>query len=475
MTDTRRYILGIDVGTQSVKAGLVGLENMRLERTASREYPGGALQDAALMWEKTCEAVSELTGSAGGSIEGVGLSGQMHGTVLFEADGSVIGSVINWQDERCNTPEEAFGGATAVDRMMAIIAPGDFEELGVDVMASGFLGATLFHIKNTEPDLFARIARTLLPTDFIRRMLLDETGEYATDPTNAFSTGIFDTRNGCWHEKVIDALGLPREILPTVRPTEKVAGLVGHRAAEATGLAEGTPVVHGGGDNQMAAVGSGVFSQDSPIVINIGTSGQVCAAVGEYFKVPGVDTRSFVRDQFLLVGAGLTGGMAFTWLRDSLMGDLAALGVEYGDRDGLFGLLDSLADAVPPGCDGLEFAPYLRGTRRDPALRASFSGISMDNFSPGHRARAVLEGVVNELAGFYEKFTGVAAEKIVGAGNGLVKSDLWRRITARRFGMPLYVTNFENAVYGAALVAAEGLGAAKLEDGVFDYAFVCED
>ncbi len=469
-----KYILGIDLGTQSVKAGLLCVETMRLEHLVSCGYPGAPLQEPEVLWRGTVDAIRQITASAPDpEIAGIGISGQMHGTVLYDVQDNIIGPVINWQDERGNEAHDAFDGASAVEYMNSLIDEEDARELGVDVLASGFTGVTLFHIMKTDRELFDRTAHVLLPTDFLRRRLTGG-GDYVTDPTNAFSTGLFNTMRNRWSSEVIDALGLPPAILPKVVPTDEVTGGVHPGAAAATGLAPGTPVICGGGDNQMCMIGSGVFDTASPIMLNIGTSGQFCAVTGSYKKIAGIDTRSFINGLFAYVGAGLTGGMAYTWLRDSLLDDIRRLGLELDGGNNLYAVLDTLAAGVDSGCDGLEFSPLLRGTRRNPSLRASFSGISLNNFSLGHRARAVMEGVVTELYGFYKLCGELRTASITGAGNGLVESCLWRSITARVFELPLNVMDFENAVYGAALVAAQGLGLAGIEDGRFDFSFSCD-
>jgi len=464
-----KYILGIDVGTQSVKAGLVDLSSMKMAKISSSNYPSSALQEPDSIWKATCDAIKELTDFAeGDSIEVIGLSGQMHGTVLYDGSDNIIGPVINWQDERANNPSDRFNGKTTVQHMTGLIAPSVFDDLGIDIMASGFFGATLFHIKEFEPALFKKINKALLPTDFVRRLLTCG-GPYETDVTNAFSTGIFNTRLSEWHSECIESLDLPVSILPSVRQPGEISGTIGKTTSDLTGLKTGIPVTVGGGDNQMSMIGSGAFDSGSPLLINIGTSGQVCAVIDEYVKIPGVDTRSFVRDKFALVGAGITGGICYTWLKNMINSDLSSLGSTELENHKVFSLLDELAEDVPHGCDNLVFEPFLRGTRREPTRRGSFSGIGLDNFSLGHRARAVMEGVVRELYDFYNLYEGVNTGSITGAGNGLVKSDIWCRITAETFNMPLNVMNFENAVYGAALVASEGIGYSKIEDGVFEF------
>lgn len=465
---TMKYIIGIDLGTQSVKAGLVSLDSMLLEKVTSRPCPAGPLQNPELLWAKTKEAVSELmSGGTDVEIAGVGLSGQMHGAVLYDKNDTIIGPVINWQDERGNIPHEAFGGATAVEIMNDAISEDAASELGIDIIASGFMGVTLFHIMRTDPGLFGGISKALLPADFLRRKLAGG-GAYTTDPTNAFSTGLFNTKRNRWSGDVLDSLGLPEDILPVISETTAVTCHIDAGVADETGLPAGAPIVCGGGDNQMSMIGSGVCNTLSPVMINIGTSSQFCAVTADYRRIPGLDTRSFINGLFAYVGAGLTGGMAYTWFRNTLEDDIKRLGLSFNSNYGLYRILDDMADEIDHGCDGLEFTPLLRGTRRNPALRASFSGISMNNFSLGHRARSVMEGVIGELLNFYTLCGDVKSESVVGSGNGLVKSAVWRRIATQKFGMPLHVMDFENAVYGAALVAAEGLGLASIQDGRFE-------
>ncbi len=466
--DIMTFILGIDLGTQSVKAGLVDLDTMVLVEVAARNYDSEPLQDAAILYAATCGAIKELTVKHGNDIAGVGFSGQMHGTVMLDADGDAIAPVINWQDNRCNLPHATFGGKTAIEKMTALITPDQFSTLGIDRMASGFMSATLFHTRHCDPDLFMRIDRVLFPGDYIRFMLAGKTG-YFTDVTNGFGSGVMDTAKSVWHYDVIDNLGLDNSLFPEIRDTKEICGKISPEAAALTGLRAGTPLTTGGGDNQMAMIGSGVFDTDGTVLLNIGTGSQVSMVVSDYSKKPGIDTRSFINGKFALSGPTLAGGMCYTWLRNQIAADIAAVTGATPDRASMFAALDRLAMAVPAGCEGLAFEPYLRGTRREPSRHAAFTGISMDNYSLGHRARAVMEGVVAELAGFYRQFGYTTAKRIVGAGNGLVNSEIWCRIAADAFGMPVSVMDSESATYGAAITAAEGLGLATIAGARFEY------
>jgi len=174
---------------------------------------------------------------------------------------------------------------------------------------------------------------------------------------------------------------------------------------------------------------------------------------------------------FALVFAGLTGGKSYTWLRNMLLADLAAVRATTMKASELFKHMDTLAGIAPPGCSGLRFEPTLRGTRRNPGQRGAFTGISEKNFFLGFRARAVMEGVVNELRQAYDSMQMTDVSGIAGAGNGLVRSALWRTIAAASFGSPLKVTDFENAVFGAAAVAAQAAGLCKFREIPIHYAF----
>lgn len=469
------YILGIDVGTQSVKTGLLEADTGALGFMASRPYPSDAEQPPDAIWSAVLECAAETVSLCGNprAVAAVGLSGQMHGTALYDAADKVIGNIINWQDERCNRPVAKFDGRTTIKRMLEIIPDDLADDLGIDRMASGFLGATLFNIKELDPDLFSRVRRVLTPTDFVRRNLCGG-GAFATDPTNAFGTGVFNTRENRWHSEVLERLGLPIELFPEVFPTDHVIGHVSDFTARRTGLPNGIPVVVGGGDNQMAMLGAGAFDSNGPLCVNIGTSSQICAVIDEYKKIPGIDTRSFFNGNFALVYAGLTGGRCYTWLKNMLFADLAAVQASPMQGRDMFAVMDELAARVTPGAAGLRFEPLLRGTRRDPARRAAFTGIGMNNFTLGHRARAVMEGVVAELSGAFAAMNHAGAAFIAGAGNGLVRSPLWQRITADAFGLTLKVADFENAVYGAALTAAKGIGLMDFEDAKINYANTIE-
>jgi xylulokinase len=441
------YTLGVDMGTSGVKVGVLDLSVFKLITLAMQSYNNSPEQPSTMLWEATASAIREaVAGIDARAIQAISFSGQMHGTVLYDAQGQIIEPVINWQDRRCDVPLEKYGNRSTVERVMTLLAGPEFDDLGIDILASGYLGATLFHIKENAPMLFERIRHVVLPGDFIRGKLLGAC-DYATDPTNAFGTGLFNTRLNRWHEGVIDKLGLSRDLLPTVHDSAAVAGSVPQAVARSLGLAPGTPVVYGGGDNQMSLLGNGLVFSDSPILINIGTGAQISRVTPRYARIPGIDTRSFFNRQYAFVGASMGGGRNYAQLREDLRR------CEQGDIG--YRQMDEAAAQVAVGADGLV---YRVGSRRETHLREGFTGRT-ELSGVGHQTRAVMEGILLDLHAHRPPLEASGPGFMVGAGKGLQNSQVWAQMAADLFGCPIKVTNFENAVWAAAVMAAVGGGA----------------
>ncbi len=436
------YTLGIDLGTSGVKAGTLNLASLKLDAVSAREVAAGPEQDPDVLWEKTLEAVSEALSLLGAdrSIKAIGLSGQMHGAVLYDARGVLIAPVITWKDEK-------WSGGSVVEKMKQVVGQQTYPELGTDI-SSGYSGAVLFGIRESDPELFRRIAHFVLPTDFLRGKFLGR-NRYATDPTNAFGTGLFNTKLSRWHAELIRTLQLPLDIFPEVHDSAQIAGEISADIARHLGLETGVPIVYGGGDNQMSMLGSGLVSPESPVLINIGTAAQISKVEARFRKLPGLDTRSFFGGNYAMVGVSLLGGGSFKWLRDSIR--------EEGAADLDYSQLEELASRAPPGADGLI---YCTGpTRQDPTRKRGFYGNLARAGSLGHKARAVMEGVLMDLYPAYERMSKAdRSDFIVGAGKGLQNNRVWSQVAAGLLGKPLRITDFENAVFGAALMAAAGVG-----------------
>jgi sugar (pentulose or hexulose) kinase len=281
-----------------------------------------------------------------------------------------------------------------------------------------------------------------------------------TDPTLAASSGVLNVPAGDWDEDCLVALDIPRTMLPPVRPSGDLLGLLSAEAARATGLPADLPVFVGIGDNQASFLGS-VGRDTASVLVNVGTGGQVSLLTETYRTDRLLETRPFPGGGFLLVSAGLCGGRCYALLEDFCRQVARDLFV-VADPQSAYSKLNALAERVPPGADGLRCVPLFTGTRAQPELRASWSGLSPENFTPGHLARALLEGMSRTFAESFAvliRHTGKHPARLVGSGNGLRENALLRRLVSQDFGLPIQVpAHREEAAFGAALLAAVGAG-----------------
>lgn len=441
-----RYTLGVDVGTSGVKAALLDLDTFKLRPVAMRSYDNAPQQSSAMLWEATAATIrGAVAGMDPHAIRSISISGQMHGTVMYDAGGAVIDPIINWQDQRGAMPLARYGNRTTVEVLRELLGGPDFDDLGIDVLPSGYLGATLFYLKDNEPALFQRIDHVALPGDFIRGKLLGGS-DRATDPTNACGSGLFNTRHNGWHAQIIAKLGLPQEILPAVHDSAALAGVLAPEVAHRVNLAPGTAVIYGGGDNQMSLLGNGLVAGRSPALINMGTGAQVSQVVARYARKAGIETRSYFNRTYAFVGASLGGGGSYAQLRSVLQ--------RRAGRDIGYEEMNELAAQVPVGADGLAFQVAARGA---PGGRQGFVGRT-ELQDVGHQSRAVMEGVLLDLYRLRPPTFENGPGFMVGAGKGLQNSRVWAQMAADVFDHPIKITNFENAVWGAALIAAVGAG-----------------
>jgi len=280
-----------------------------------------------------------------------------------------------------------------------------------------------------------------------------------TDATSAASRGLFNIRTCDWDPSLIERLGLPTVVFPGVHAAGEPHGKLTASAAGETGLPAGLPVCVGLGDNQASFYGS-VSDLANTVLVNVGTGGQVTAYSDRFRYAGGLETRPFPGG-YLLVSAGLCGGRTYALLERFFrqVGDMTGKG---GPTSTLFGTMNALAGTVPSGAEGLRCEPIFTGTRQNPELRGAFSGISAENFTPAHITRALLEGMAAIFRHGYleiQSALGHPRRQLVGAGNGLRENPVLAGIVGDEFGMPLAVPRHrEEAAFGAALLAAVGLG-----------------
>ena len=444
------FLIGIDLGTQSVKTVVLDDQGQALA-LARREYPietpkvGWAEQDPQVWWKATCETVQEAVAAARiapGDIRGVGLSGQMHGTVCLDREGHPVRPAIIWADGR---------SAQEVDELVAALGAERLGQLTANPLAAGFMAATARWLLRHEHDTIWHTSSLVLPKDYIRLRL---TRAIATDVTDAASTLLFDVAHRRWSEPMIEAVGIDPGLLPRVVESQEVCGTVTRRASRDTGLPVGAAVVAGGGDQPVGALGNGVIAP-GVILSTIGTGGQLLTPLDEPAYDRALRTHTFchvVPDRWFTMGAILSAGLCLRWLRDQVFDGL--------DLD--YEALSAAAAEAEPGAEGLLFLPYLLGERTphmDARARGVFFGLALRHRRV-HLVRAVMEGVAFAMRDALEIFRsfGVATDRIIAAGGG-ARSPVWRQIQADVLGSPLVsVATEEPAACGAAILAGIGTG-----------------
>ena len=445
-----QHYLGIDVGTTAVKALVVDetgsvVGDAEAPQALSVPQPGWSEQNPSDWWQGTIDAVRAACEQAEvNEVASIGLSGQMHSSVLIDEADKVVRPAILWNDVRTTAQCRFINERVGEEGLRRLVGNPALE---------GFTAPKLLWVRDEEPRIFERVRTVLLPKDYVRMLM---TGEKAMEPSDAAGTLLFDIRRSCWSDEMVSALELDLGILPAVRGSAEVTGGLTASAADAFGLRHGTPVVGGGADNAAAAVGSGVVQQGA-MQTSIGTSGAVVAPIENPHVDPGMRIHSFnhaIADMWYLMGVVLSAGAALAWLRRALLGPQGA-GPSYDE-------LTAEAANSAAGSDGLTFLPYLTGERTphaDSNARGVFVGIHAGH-ERGHLVRAVMEGVTYALRDSLElmRRLGIDATESVAVGGG-ARSAFWRQMQADVLGVPVVTVGPSGgAPYGAAVLAAVGSG-----------------
>lgn len=442
-------LLGIDIGTSGLKCLLVDRAG-RVVGQALREYapetpqPGWAEQDPETWVQAAVSAVSEAVDRAGvsrASVAGLSFSGQMHSAVCLDADGRRLRPAILWLDQRSAAQVAAFRNQVGAAQLA--------EWTGNPLMP-GFMLATLLWLKEAEPEAWRRLRRVLLPKDYVRFRL---TGEAGSDYSDASSTGMLNVRERVWCGELLDAAGIPEEVLPRLYESADQAGRLTPQMAEAMHLVGGLPVVCGAGDQEAQAVGNGLI-RPGQVSCTIGTGGQLFTPIDRYQFDPQLRLHTFchsVPGQWHWQAATLAAGLSLRWLRDQVLAG------RYSYQE-----MADAAASIQPGAEGLVYLPYLAGERTphmDPSARGVFCGLTLRH-TWKHMARAVMEGVVFSMRDGLELMQemGLSVDRIVASG-GAAQHPLWLQLQADILAAEVvHSETQEAAAYGAALLAGIGVG-----------------
>jgi xylulokinase len=452
--------LGIDIGTSGTKTLAIN-ERGKILAEATECYPSyhpkplWSEQEPEDWWQATVKTIRAVVAKGKlkpTDVKGIGLSGQMHGSVFLDKQNRVIRRALLWNDQRtsaeCAEMEQRVGGRRNLIKLVANPA------------LTGFTAPKILWLRNHEPRHFAKTVKVLLPKDDVRRRL---TGEFATDVSDASGMLLLDIAKRDWSKPLLSKLELDIDLFARCYESEEVTGKLSRTAAEELGLSTDCVVVGGAGDCAAGAVGNGIVRK-GVLSTSIGTSGIMFVHSDTMEFDPAGRLHTFchaVRGKWHMMGVSLSGGGCLQWFRNRL----CPLEIEAAGRDGGNGYdtLNREAAEVPPGSQGLFFLPYLSGERTphaDPDARACFIGLTLAH-GRGHMVRAVMEGVAYAMRDSLTiiRDLGVPVRQIRASGGGS-RSPLWRQIQADVFGQKVVTLNAEEGpAYGVALLAAVGAGA----------------
>jgi len=437
--------IGLDLGTSGLKGVVIDdAQALRAEATAplsvARPHDGWSEQNPA-DWIGAAEAVMDSLAAQVplAAVRGIGLSGQMHGATLLDAADEVIRPCILWNDTR------AWEEAAELD--------GDpmFRRLTGNIVFPGFTAPKLLWVERHEPAAFARVAKVLLPKDYLRLWL---TGEHVAEMSDAAGTSWLDTGARDWHDDLLAATHLGRGHMPRLVEGSAVSGTLRPAIAKRWGMPASVVVAGGGGDNAASGIGAGVVKAGQAFV-SLGTSGVLFAATEGYHPDPATAVHTFCHAlpaTWHQMGVILAATDALNWFARLVGEEPAALTAQLGPLQ-------------PPG-DTL-FLPYLGGERtplNDARIRGAFVGLEHAT-DRAAATRAVLEGVTFALRDCRDALaaTGTGFDSLLALGGGS-RSDYWLKAIATALGQPVSVPadgDFGGA-FGAArlgMMAATGAGA----------------
>jgi xylulokinase len=446
-------LLGLDLGTGSAKALLISSQGEILGEGAESyrvgsPHSGWAESDPEEWWNSVLRAARTAIGEHGDTVQGVGLSGQMHGVVLCEANGNPLRNAILWADARSGEQLSAYRNLDE-DLLRDLANP----------ITTGMAGPTLLWLRDHESEVYQAARWALQPKDWLRLRL---TGEVLAEPSDASATLLYSLPKDGWAFDVVEALGLRSSLLPDLVSSGDAAGEVAREAAEALGIRAGATVAAGAGDTAAAMLGSGLLSADQA-QLTVGTGGQIVVLQDKvstdlegrtHLYRTAYPANSGGTAPWYSMAAIQNAGLALEWVR-------SVLGVSWED-------VYEEAFSVPPGAEGVTFTPYLSGERTphfDPNARGAWTGLGLGH-DRRHLLRAALEGVAFAFREGLEalKDAGNDVHKLRIAGGGST-DDQWRQMLSNVLRRPLEILPNEIASVASARGAALLAGAAC---GIYD-------
>ncbi len=435
--------IGVDLGTSAVKLLLMN-EKGGIENIVSKEYPlefphpGWSQQKPEDWWEQTIAGLKELTANADKSkIAGISFGGQMHGLVVLDKDDNVIRPAILWNDGRTGKETDYLNNVIGKDKLSQYTA---------NIAFAGFTAPKILWMKENEPDNFAKIAKIMLPKDYIAYKL---SGVFCTDVSDASGMLLFDVKNKCWSKEMMEICSVREDQLAKIYESYEVVGNIKGDVASELGFPESVKIIAGAGDNAAAAIGTGTVG-DGRCNISLGTSGTIFISSKDFCVDENNALHAFAHSDghYHLMGCMLSAASCNKWWMEDIIGTDDFAGEQK--------------DITKLGENNVFFLPYLMGERsphNNPDARAMFIGMSMDT-TRADMTQAVLEGVAFGIRDSFEvaRSLGINITKTKICGGG-AKSPLWKKIMANVLGITVEVIESEEGPgYGGAILAAVGCG-----------------
>lgn len=435
--------VGVDLGTSSVKLLLMD-EAGDIKSIVTREYPlyfpkpGWSEQNPEDWYTALVDGMKELTENNDKSqIDGISFSGQMHGMVILDENDKVIRPAILWNDGRTQAECDYLNIEIGREKISSYTA---------NMALTGFTAPKLLWVRKHEPENFAKIKKVMLPKDYIAYML---SGVHCTDVSDASGMLLLDVKNKCWSKEMLELCGLKEEQMAKIHESYQVVGNMTQKAADELGLSTKVKVIAGGGDQAVAAVGTGTVGEGK-CNVSLGTSGVVFISTKEFAVDANNSLHAFAHadGKYHFMGVMLSAAASNKWWMDEIIGTK-----EYGKEQQAITKL---------GENNVYFLPYLMGERtphNNPNARGTFIGMTMDT-TRADMTQAVLEGVAFALRDSFEivKSLGVDINRIRINGGG-AKSPLWCKIIADVLNVKVDKINSEEGpAFGAAILATVGCG-----------------
>ena len=434
-----KYYIGVDLGTSAVKLLLMNAKGA-IEKIVSREYPlyfprpGWSQQNPEDWWNATVEGIRELiSGIDGNLVAGISFGGQMHGLVILDEADQVIRPAILWNDGRT---------AAQTDYLNQVVGKETLARNTANIAFAGFTAPKLLWVREQEPENFARIAKIMLPKDYLAYRM---TGVFCTDYSDASGMLLLDVKNRCWSEEMLKTCGVRKEQMPRLYESYEKVGTLKPEVAGQLGLSCDCLVAAGAGDNAAAAVGTGTVGEGK-CNLSLGTSGTIFISSDNFRMDSHNALHAFAHadGHYHLMGCMLSAASCNKWWMEEIIQT-----EDYAKEQEKIGTL---------GENHVYFLPYLMGERsphNDPNARGTFIGITMDT-TRAQMTQAVLEGVAFAIRDSFEvaRSLGISIDRTMICGGG-AKSPLWKKIMANVLNIQVDVPQIEEGpAMGAAMLAA---------------------